>query len=149
MLGLKRKFIATIGRFRKKYPCDMALQQLYLVPREFTDLRFCPYHGVNAVELEEISYKELQKVYNQNLELNRRRRHYLNFNFKEAGCKKGCILWNKYKGYFADDFRNRDGSFRLETLWMSLGPDCNIRCRYCLENQAIGADGFNTATPSI
>lgn len=132
----KKLFEEKLG-LQKLYPCKAAFQQVYLIPRENIDFRFCPYHEYNAVDFEDISIHKLKEIFNKNSEIQRRRQAYLKGDFLGAGCKEGCLELSKFRetglGYKLEDFTKEDGFFEPATIWLSMGPDCNISCRYCLD----------------
>lgn len=126
----------------RKYPCPAPFSQLYVLPRTRLDMRFCSYHEPVYVDDPSALYSggstKLNEFFNKNRELERRRKEYLAGNFlKGAGCSESCYWYSKWKktghGFSADEFVNEGGMYEVKKLWLSIGPDCNIFCRYCLD----------------
>jgi len=126
----------------KKFPCPAPFSQLYVVPRTLLDVRFCSYHDPVYLPDQKAVYRagvpELQKVFNANERLSRRRKAYLAGDYlKGAGCSPDCYWYCKWKetgeGFSAEEFLAPDETFQLTKLWLTIGPDCNIFCRYCLD----------------
>lgn len=138
------------------YPCPAPFSQLYVVPRTLLDLRFCSYHEPVFVPDQEAVYREgpeaLQRFFRENPELERRRAAYLRGDYEEAGCPSGCFWFQKWKttgnGFSPAEFQEAQGGLRLHKLWLSVGPDCNVTCRYCLEPKEFKID-FKTCSPSV
>ena len=135
----------------KYYPCPMPFQRLYLVPRERLDFRFCPYHECNLVNFVSSKPLELEKLFNTDPETLRRREAFLNHDFQAAGCKEDCLALSSFqttgKQYCLDDYEVKN-KFKIKQIWLSMSPDCNIKCRYCLDlppNQI----AYNTCPPKF
>lgn len=131
---------------RQAYPCNKPFTQIYMYPRQVNDFRFCPYHPGNPVQFLQYSASEFYRLFNENKEIQRIRTAFLSGDFNAAGCKQGCLEYAKFKTagikYYAEDYI-KDGRYEPNTLWLSMGPDCNIRCRYCMEKKPSEID-FNT-----
>lgn len=138
-----------------KYPCHAPLSQLYVLPRSHLDLRFCCYHGPIYVKDQERFFAggvdELRRFFSANAELVRRRGRFLEEDFEGAGCPKDCFWYAEWKatgqGYDIEDFET-EGHTPLSRLWISVGPDCNATCRYCLEPKIHEID-YNTCSVSV
>ena len=138
------------------YPCPAPFSQLYVVPRKHLDLRFCSYHGPLFVTDQEAMFREgpaaLKRFFSSHAELARRREAFLEGNYEKAGCPSGCFWFQKWKtsgqGFAADEYQDAEGNFRLGKLWLSVGPDCNVTCRYCLDPEEFHID-FKTCSPSV
>ncbi len=136
----------------KNYPCQAPFSQLYVLPRTMLDLRFCSYHQPVFVNDQKKMYeggtKELNHFFNSNRELNRRREEFLKGNFIEgAGCSPDCFWFCKWKtsgeGFSPDDYKTDSGEYQIRKLWLTIGPDCNIFCRYYLDPKEFHID-YNT-----
>lgn len=138
------------------YPCPAPFSQLYMVPRALLDLRFCSYHEPVFVRDQEAFFKEgpeaLQRFFEGNQELRRRRDAYLKGDYEKAGCPSGCFWFQKWKttgkGFSREEFEDADRRLHVKRLWLSVGPDCNVTCRYCLEPKEFHID-FKTCSPSV
>ena len=132
-------------------PCPFPFSQLYMIPREQLYLSFCSYHPGVAVQNQADYYRDgtekLQEFFLTDDELARRRKKFLAGDYHGAGCSPDCYWLNQWKttgiGHDPDDYRDVVGEFKLSRLWLSVGPDCNITCRYCLEPKEFIID-YNT-----
>lgn len=124
------------------YPCAAPFSQVYMVPRENLDMRFCSYHGPVYAEDQQEFYNQgipaLIDFFNTNEEFKRRRKAYLDRDFIDgAGCSPDCYWYCRWKttgeGFAHEDFKTEDGDYSVRKIWLSVGPDCNIFCRYCLD----------------
>lgn len=123
----------------KSYPCANPFSQLYLIPREKLYIRFCPFHStmVEIEDYENIGYKELSDIFLKDEKAVEIRERFLRRDFKGAGCPESCECMSAYHvnhiGVDAENYKNEKGEFFFNKANLSLGPDCNIRCRYCLD----------------
>ena len=132
-------------------PCPFPFSQLYMIPREYLHLSFCSYHPGVIVENQADYYNDgnaaLQKFFSTNEELARRRQKFLAGDHHGAGCSPDCYWLNQWKstgiGYDPADYRDIVGEYKLSRAWLTVGPDCNITCRYCLEPKEFVID-YNT-----
>ncbi len=121
------------------YPCANPFSQLYLIPRNKLYVRFCPFHAsMNAIEsYENMTYEDLCREFSDGEEENEIRNRFLRGDFKGAGCPESCECMAAYRvgavKIDADDYKDENGNFSFTKANLSLGPDCNIRCRYCLD----------------
>lgn len=133
------------------YPCNYPVSLAYVFPRAEIDVKLCTYHPPlqNRITRKIKSIEELEYIYNNHQELIERRNKFLEQDFKGAGCDEGCVFYNAFKvtnhGY---EINSHQKKREIETIWLSIGPDCNLRCRYCLEPEDNFVD-FNTCDPSI
>ena len=137
-------------------PCPFPFSQLYAIPRENLFLSFCSYHPGVVVENQTDYYRDgtepLQKFFVTNDELARRREKFLAGDHRGAGCSPDCYWLNQWKttgiGYDPADYRDVVGEYKLSRLWLTVGPDCNITCRYCLEPKEFVID-YNTCDATV
>jgi sulfatase maturation enzyme AslB (radical SAM superfamily)/Flp pilus assembly protein TadD len=149
-------FRPTPEMLARAYPCPYAFSQLYMVPRSVLDLRFCSYHGPVFFEDQKAVYRggveALDRILHAHPQFVARRAAYLAGDYKGAGCSENCIWFNKWKttgkGFKLADHLGPDGRFKLGKIWLSMGPDCNVTCRYCLEPGEFKMD-FNTCDPAV
>jgi sulfatase maturation enzyme AslB (radical SAM superfamily) len=149
-------FRPTPEMLARAYPCPYAFSQLYMVPRTQLDLRFCSYHGPVFFEDQKAVYRggveALDRILHAHPQFVARRAAYLAGDYKGAGCSENCIWFNKWKttgkGFKLADHLGPDGRFKLGKIWLSMGPDCNVTCRYCLEPGEFKMD-FNTCDPAV
>ncbi|MBE7498732.1 MAG: radical SAM protein [Verrucomicrobiales bacterium] len=140
----------------REYPCPSPFRQLYLVPRRNLDVRFCSYHPPVFFDHQESLYREgidaFDCILNTNETLRRRRGLFLEGRYLEAGCSENCGWYNRWKvtgqGHRLTDYLRADDQFRLGNIWLSMGPDCNVTCRYCLEPAEFHTD-FRTCSPAV
>jgi molybdenum cofactor biosynthesis enzyme MoaA len=140
----------------REYPCPSPFRQLYLVPRGNLDVRFCSYHPPVFFDHQATLYREgidaFDRILNTDETLRRRRALFLEGRYAEAGCSENCGWYNRWKvtgqGHRLTDYLGADDRFRLGNIWLSLGPDCNVTCRYCLEPAEFHTD-FRTCNPAI
>ena len=136
------------------YPCANPFSQLYLIPRDKLYVRFCPFHQtMNAIEnYENFGYKELCREFLDGQEENDVRNKFLRGDFKGAGCPESCECMAAFRmgksKVDADLYRNEAGEFSFTKANLSLGPDCNIRCRYCLDTDNFEVD-FGSCKPKF
>lgn len=136
------------------YPCANPFSQLYLIPRDKLYIRFCPFHSTMA-EVENyanIGYEELCDIFNNNEKAIAIRQKFLNGDFKGAGCPDSCECMGAFHvgmtGVRAAEFQDTEGKFIFNKANLSLGPDCNIRCRYCLDTDNFEVD-FGSCSPKF
>lgn len=128
------------------YPCANPFSQLYLIPRDKLYIRFCPFHStmVELKDYEKIGYEELCNIFNDNEIAVDIREKFLQGDFKGAGCPDSCECMAAFHvgkaNIKAEDFQNDKGEFVFNKANLSLGPDCNIRCRYCLDTENFEVD---------
>jgi lipopolysaccharide biosynthesis glycosyltransferase/sulfatase maturation enzyme AslB (radical SAM superfamily) len=133
----------------KGYPCPNPFSQLYLVPRKFLDIRFCPHHAplASIENYEKINMHDLLDFFNTNPKACDIRKKFTSGNFKAAGCHDGCECMSQFNvggnNFAQEDYINLDGKYQIKTINLSMGPDCNIRCRYCMDPQNFEID-FNS-----
>jgi len=136
------------------YPCENPFSQLYLIPRDKLYIRFCPFHSdiVDIKDYENIGYKELCEIFNYNANAVAIRKKFLEGDFRGAGCSDGCECMSAFHmgsaGYKPEDYQNSNGEFIFNKANLSLGPDCNIRCRYCLDADNFEID-FGSCKPEF
>jgi len=138
------------------HPCPAPFSQLYITPRTLLDLRFCSYHRPIHIHDQESFYEQcpesLKTFFLKNSELNQRRVAFLKGDYEKAGCQKGCFWYQEWKttgkGFILDEYLDSDGNPYLKKLWLSIGPDCNATCRYCLDPSEFHIN-FNTCSPSV
>ena len=139
-----------------EYPCPFPFSQLYALPREKLFLSFCSYHAGIAVDDQRAYYVDgiepMDRFLRENMDLEKRRARFLAHDFAAAGCSPDCYWLNQWKvtgrGFSPQDHRDADGRFRLTRMWLSVGPDCNITCRYCLEPKQFEIN-YNTCDASV
>lgn len=137
-----------------KYPCANPFTQLYLLPRDKLYIRFCPFHStmVEIKNYEDIGYDGLCDIFNNNEKVIEIREKFLSGDFKGAGCPDGCEFMASFRAGLAEfdekDYRNNRGEFVFNRANLSLGPDCNIRCRYCLDVDNFEID-FGSCRPTF
>lgn len=130
----------------KKYPCENPFTQMYLIPRDKLYIRFCPFHSelIAIEDYENIGYGELKEIFNTNEEFIRVRKKFLDGDFKGAGCPDGCECMSAFnigrKEYRVEDYKDANREFKFTKANLTLGPDCNIRCRYCLDTDNFEVD---------
>ncbi len=128
------------------YPCANPFSQLYLIPRDKLYIRFCPFHSTMAEieDYEKIGYEELCNIFNYNKNAVDIRRKFLQGDFQGAGCPDSCECMAAFhvgnSNIRAEEFQNENGEFIFNKANLSLGPDCNIRCRYCLDTENFEVD---------
>lgn len=138
------------------YPCSYPLEQLYVVPRKFLDLRFCSYHHSVPFEDQTPLWTQglplLDELFRTNPELATRRQRFLAGDFKGAGCCEDCLYYARWKttgkGVDLSPTARDPEALHLRRMWLSVGPDCNIRCRYCLDLDHFEVD-FKTCNPAV
>lgn len=136
------------------YPCANPFSQLYLIPRDKLYVRFCPFHAsmLEIEDYESVGYDELCSIFQNNETVVDIRRKFLSGDFKGAGCPDGCECMAAFHvgaaGVREEDYRNDRGKFVFQKANLSLGPDCNIRCRYCLDTDHFEVD-FGTCNPKF
>lgn len=146
--------LAKIEEEKMYYPCANPFSQLYLIPRDKLYVRFCPFHKtMNAIEdYENFGYEELCREFTEGQEENDVRNKFLRGDFKGAGCPESCECMAAYRmgksKVDADLYREKDGGFSFTKANLSLGPDCNIRCRYCLDTDNFEVD-FGSCNPKF
>ncbi len=124
---------------KKSFPCANPFSQLYLIPREKLYARFCPFHPsvVEIEDYEHLSYQELCDIFSNNENVKEIREKFLAGDFCGAGCPDGCECMAAYKigavSVNAEDYQDENGNYVFKKANLSMGPDCNIRCRYCLD----------------
>lgn len=134
---------------QSKYPCPNPFSQLYLIPRNKLYIRFCPFHSdmLQIEDYENLSYADLNTLFSSSPEINAVRDKFLAGDFAGAGCPDGCEFMAAYRmgkeGYSPSDYQDESGRFVFRKANLSLGPDCNIRCRYCLDTDNFEVD-FNS-----
>lgn len=139
---------------KRKYPCANPFSQLYLIPRDKLYIRFCPFHAtLVAVEnYEGLGYEGLDDIFCNNENVKNIRQKFLSGDFKGAGCPDSCECMAAFQvgaeGVAVEDYQNCEGEFTFRKANLSLGPDCNIRCRYCLDTDNFEVD-FNSCRPKI
>jgi sulfatase maturation enzyme AslB (radical SAM superfamily)/Tfp pilus assembly protein PilF len=151
-----RPFVPTLDMLWREYPCPAPFSQLYVVPRGHLDVRFCSYHPPVIVPdpagVYERGIEAFDSLLNSDPQFLERRARYLAGDCKGAGCSENCIWYNRWKttgkGFKLGDYLGADGRFKLGKIWLSMGPDCNVTCRYCLEPSEFKMD-FNTCDPAI
>ena len=151
-----KPLVPTPEMLAREYPCPYAFTQLYMVPRTKLDLRFCSYHHPVIFDDQKAVYDRgltgLDQILHGHPEFVRRRERFLAGDYKGAGCSENCIWFNKWKttgnGFKLADHLEADGRFKLSKIWLSMGPDCNVTCRYCLEPGEFKMD-FNTCDPEV
>ena len=151
-----KPLVPTLEMLAREYPCPYAFTQLYMVPRTKLDLRFCSYHAPVIFDDQKAVYDRglpgLDQILHGHPEFVRRRERYLAGDYKGAGCSENCIWFNKWKttgkGFKLADHLGADGHFKLGKIWLSMGPDCNVTCRYCLEPGEFKME-FNTCSPDV
>lgn len=137
-------------------PCPFPFSQLYMIPREQLYLSFCSYHPGIAIQNQTDYYRDgteaLQEFFATDQELERRREKFLAGDYQGAGCSPDCYWLNQWKstgvGFDPSEHLNEAEQFELSRLWLSVGPDCNITCRYCLEPKEFVID-YNTCDPTV
>jgi sulfatase maturation enzyme AslB (radical SAM superfamily) len=124
------------------------------MPRDKLYLRYCPIHK-NMLALdnyENIGYGELCKIFNEDPTVLDIREKFLNGDFHGAGCSEACNFMAAFRvgetSYSIDDDENAGGWRPLKKAYLSLGPDCNIRCRYCLDTDNFEVD-FGSCKPKF
>ncbi|WP_295393328.1 radical SAM protein [uncultured Thiodictyon sp.] len=126
------------------------------MPREHLDLRFCPYHQSVLIrdqkELFRKGITELDALLNDHKSLKIRREAFLNGDYLHgAGCSPQCYWYQTWReggrSYRSDDYLGNDGRYRVRRIWLSLGPDCNLTCRYCLEPKHFHIN-YKTCSPA-
>ena len=138
----------------KIYPCANPFSQLYLIPRDKLYIRFCPFHStmVEIEDYENTGYEELCDIFKNNERVIDIRQKFLNGNFKGAGCPASCECMGAFHvgatGYKVEDYQDNNGEFIFNKANLSLGPDCNIRCRYCLDTDNFEVD-FGSCKPKF
>lgn len=139
---------------KKLYPCANPFSQLYLIPRDKLYIRFCPFHStmVEIEDYENIGYEELCDIFKNNERAVDIRQKFLNGNFKEAGCPDSCECMGAFHagaaGCKAEDYQDNNEELIFTKANLSLGPDCNIRCRYCLDTDNFEVD-FGSCKPKF
>ena len=141
---------------KREFPCPNPFSQLYIVPRAKLDLRFCSYHRPVLFGDQDIVFREgigaLDALLNGHPQFVARRDRFLAGDYNGAGCSENCIWFNKWKttgkGFTLGEHLTPDGKFKLGKIWLSMGPDCNVSCRYCLEPSEFSVD-FNTCDPKV
>jgi len=126
------------------------------MPRQDLEVRFCSHHPPVSLDRQEAIYGEglpgFDRVLNREETLCRRRALFLEGRYIEAGCSETCDWYQRWKatgqGYRLADYLDAHDRFQLGNLWLSMGPDCNVSCRYCLEPAEFQTD-FRTCTPGI
>jgi sulfatase maturation enzyme AslB (radical SAM superfamily) len=144
------------GAAEPTYPCPFPFSQFYMIPRRQLDLRFCSYHSHVLMPDQKAVLDEglpaLGRIMNTHPELQRRRSSFMAGDFEGAGCSPSCYWLNKFRttgaGYKLSDYQLPDGSFAVKHLWLTVGPDCNITCRYCLEPSQFEID-YKTCDPRV
>lgn len=150
---MKEEIMSGIDN-EKMYPCANPFSQLYLIPRDKLYIRFCPFHSTMAAieDYENIGYEELCDLFHNNENAINIRQKFLRGDFKGAGCPDSCECMGAFhvgaSGIKAEDFQNHDGGFDFSKANLSLGPDCNIRCRYCLDTDNFEVD-FGSCKPGF
>ena len=123
----------------REYPCACPFSQLYLVPREKLDVRFCCYHAPLALldNYETMTIEDFKIFLNTNPDAIRVRDAFLSGDYEKAGCSDGCFFLNEYKttkkGFVLKDYLNKKDEYSFTKMWLTAGPDCNLSCRYCLD----------------
>lgn len=136
------------------YPCANPFSQLYLIPRNKLYIRFCPFHKTMAAieNYENIGYRELCEEFENGECATEIRKKFLAGDFKGAGCPESCECMAAYRmgsvRIDADDYRNEKNEFSFTKANLSMGPDCNIRCRYCLDTDNFEVD-FGSCKPEF
>ncbi len=136
------------------YPCANPFSQLYLIPRDKLYIRFCPFHSTLAEidNYENIGYEELCDIFSNNENAVNIRQKFLRGDFRGAGCPESCECMAAFRVGMAkvkaEDFQDDNGSFIFNKANLSLGPDCNIRCRYCLDTDNFEVD-FGSCNPQF
>jgi sulfatase maturation enzyme AslB (radical SAM superfamily) len=144
----------TMTYMYREYPCDCPFSQLYLVPREKLDIRFCCYHAPLALldDYEKLSLDDFHMFLNKNPHAIKVREAFLSGDFDKAGCSHGCFFFNEYKvtkkGFALKDYLNQDNEYSFKKMWLSAGPDCNLSCRYCLDYKNFVVN-INTCNPKF
>jgi len=139
---------------KRKYPCANPFSQLYLIPRDKLYIRFCPFHATMAEvdDYEELGYEGLEDIFRNNENVQNIRQKFLCGDFKGAGCPDSCEYMAAFRvreeGILAEDYLNCEGNFTFKKANLSLGPDCNIRCRYCLDTDNFEVD-FGSCRPKF
>jgi lipopolysaccharide biosynthesis glycosyltransferase/MoaA/NifB/PqqE/SkfB family radical SAM enzyme len=123
------------------------------MPREKLYVRYCPMHK-NMLALddyEKIGYDELNRIFNEEQTLLDIREKFLNGDFQGAGCPEACNFMSAFRvggaSYSVGD-GNAAGQASFKKAYLSLGPDCNIRCRYCLDTDNFNVD-FGSCKPKF
>lgn len=128
------------------YPCANPFSQLYLIPRDKLYVRFCPFHStmVEIEDYENIGYDELCNIFSSNENVVDIREKFIRGDLKGAGCPDGCECMAAFyvgkSGFKVEDYKDSKGNFIFNKANLSLGPDCNIRCRYCLDTENFEVD---------
>jgi sulfatase maturation enzyme AslB (radical SAM superfamily) len=146
---------ATLEASVARYPCSCPFDQLYLVPRKALDLRFCSYHAPQYIELTELlegGVAALDKAFETHPALAEARARFLAGEYLQAGCSPGChplcAFQTTDRGVAAPVRESAAATPALKRLWISIGPDCNLRCRYCLDPEHFEID-YNTCDPRV
>ena len=130
----------------KLYPCANPFYQMYLLPREKLIIRYCPFHSslVEISDYESMGYEDLCRLFQENEKFLEVRQKFIDGDFKGAGCPDGCEFMAAYHlgkgGVKMEDYLDAQGKFTFQKANLSLGPDCNIRCRYCLDEKNFKID---------
>lgn len=139
---------------KKVYPCANPFSQLYLIPRDKLYVRFCPFHPtlIEIEDYENLGYEDLCEIFNHNEEAIEIRQRFLNGDFKGAGCPDSCECMAAFhvgsSGVRAEDYYDDKKEYAFSKANLSLGPDCNIRCRYCLDDENFEVD-FGSCKPKF
>lgn len=147
---------ATHQQTDLKYPCPNPFSQIYLIPRKCVDIRFCSYHKPVLFRSEDVPFNQgiarFDQIFNQNEALKAVREKFIQRDFQGAGCVESCVWYSRWKttgqGYSIEDYTDPAGNYSFKSLWLSVGPDCNITCRYCLQPSEYVID-FNSCNPQV
>ena len=137
-----------------KYPCNNPFIQFYMIARNKLYIRFCPFHSdmVQIEDYESLGYEKLEDIFISNECVNEVRDKFLSGDFAGAGCPESCECMSAFRegrlSYNSDDYRGEDGNFHFRKANLSMGPDCNIRCRYCLDADNFEID-FGSCKPKF
>jgi lipopolysaccharide biosynthesis glycosyltransferase/sulfatase maturation enzyme AslB (radical SAM superfamily) len=123
-------------------------------PNKSLSLKFCEFHTDPVVieNYEGLGAEELQDLFNKNVHLSEVRRKFEERRYLEAGCHAACEWMSRFRqgggayggeAFLREDYRNEDGTFDLQSIYLVTGSDCNIRCRYCMDTEKYDI-GFGT-----
>ena len=137
----------------RKYPCTDPFSKLFMIPRDRLYLRFCcDQPDLLAIEdYSNISLNDLNDIFNSNSKIKAVRQKFLSGAFKDAGCPDNCLLMSRFRiGAAAYTHTGFDscGEYTVRRVEINLGPDCNIRCRYCMDTVNFNVN-FGLCRPEI
>jgi sulfatase maturation enzyme AslB (radical SAM superfamily) len=147
--------MTPVSQLADPFPCFAPFEQLYLVPRKALDFRLCSYHPPQYVPLSELlegGLETLDRLFETHPALAAERERFLAGDFDGAKCSSGCHSLCRWQttGQGFTPARDAEGQpqIKLKRLWLSMGPDCNIKCRYCLDPANFQID-YNSCDPRV